>query len=262
MSRLRIGVVGAGHFGRFHTLKLATSRRAVLTGVHDRDPARAAAVAKEGRAPVLDWPDLLGACDALVVATPAETHFDLAARSPARRPPRAGGKTHRRNPRRGRRPRSTGRVPPPRAAGRPPPALLRRAPGDQQPHAAPALHRLRAHRPLQAARHRRLGHPRPHDPRPRPRAVPGRKPDRKRGRRRRPGRQRPRGHRQRPGAVRERLRRRHHREPHQPQDRAQNAAVQPGRLHVRRLHQPQADDDRPRRAACPSPAPAAAGSRR
>ena len=77
MAELRIGVAGAGHFGRFHALKLAASPRARLAGVHDRDPARAAMVAKEGKAPALGWPGLLAACDAVVIATPAETHFAL-----------------------------------------------------------------------------------------------------------------------------------------------------------------------------------------
>jgi len=74
---VRIGVVGAGHFGRFHAVKVAASPRARLAGVHDRDPARADAVAREARAPALGWEDLLAASDAVVVATPAETHFAL-----------------------------------------------------------------------------------------------------------------------------------------------------------------------------------------
>ena len=78
-SDVRIGVAGAGHFGRFHALKLAAGPRARLSGVHDRDPARAAAVAGEARAPALGWEALLAASDAIVVATPAETHFALAA---------------------------------------------------------------------------------------------------------------------------------------------------------------------------------------
>ena len=79
MAGLRIGVVGAGHFGRFHALKAAAASRVTLAGVHDRDPARAAVVGKEAGAPPLDWPALLAACDALIIATPAETHFPLAA---------------------------------------------------------------------------------------------------------------------------------------------------------------------------------------
>jgi predicted dehydrogenase len=77
-DRLRIGVAGAGHFGRFHALKVAASKRAVLAGVYDRDPGRAAAVAREAGGPALDWPALLAACDAVVVAAPADAHFALA----------------------------------------------------------------------------------------------------------------------------------------------------------------------------------------
>ncbi len=78
LGRLRIGVIGAGHFGRFHAQKVAASRRATLAGVHDADAARAAAVARESRAPALGLAALLDASDAVVVATPAETHFALA----------------------------------------------------------------------------------------------------------------------------------------------------------------------------------------
>ncbi len=78
-GRLRIGIAGAGHFGRFHALKVASAPRAVLVGLHDPDQARAAAVASEaGDVPVLALPALLEACDALIVAAPAEAHFDLA----------------------------------------------------------------------------------------------------------------------------------------------------------------------------------------
>jgi predicted dehydrogenase len=75
---LRVGVVGAGHFGRFHALKVAASRRAVLAGVADIDPARAAVLAREAGGAALAWPDLLAASDAVVVAAPAEAHYALA----------------------------------------------------------------------------------------------------------------------------------------------------------------------------------------
>ena len=81
MGKLRIGVVGAGHFGRFHALKVAASPRAVLAGVHDIDQHRAAAVAKEARAPALALGNLLAACDAVVIATPADAHFELASQA-------------------------------------------------------------------------------------------------------------------------------------------------------------------------------------
>ena len=75
---LRIGVAGVGHFGRFHALKVAASQRAVLAGVHDIDAARAAGVAREIGGPAMGLPELLRACDALIIAAPAEAHWQLA----------------------------------------------------------------------------------------------------------------------------------------------------------------------------------------
>ncbi len=78
-SVLRIGIAGAGHFGRFHALKVAASERSVLVGIHDPDQARAALVGREaGGAPALDVASLLAAADAIIVAAPAEHHFALA----------------------------------------------------------------------------------------------------------------------------------------------------------------------------------------
>jgi predicted dehydrogenase len=76
---LRTGVIGAGHFGRFHALKLAANPRAALAGVVDIDEERAAFVGAEaGGAPALSLPALLKAADAVIIATPAEAHFDIA----------------------------------------------------------------------------------------------------------------------------------------------------------------------------------------
>jgi predicted dehydrogenase len=36
-DRLRIGIAGAGHFGRYHALKVAASPRARLAGIYDPD---------------------------------------------------------------------------------------------------------------------------------------------------------------------------------------------------------------------------------
>lgn len=77
-SRLRTGVAGAGHFGRYHALKVASSDRARLVGVHDANDERAKTVGWEAGAPGLGWEALLAACDAVVVATPAESHHALA----------------------------------------------------------------------------------------------------------------------------------------------------------------------------------------
>ena len=77
--RLRIGVVGAGHFGRYHALKAAASARATLVGIHDRDTERAKTVGWEAGAPEMSWDALLAASDAVIVAAPAEAHHPLAA---------------------------------------------------------------------------------------------------------------------------------------------------------------------------------------
>src|SRR5487761_2386255 len=77
--RLRIGIAGAGHFGRYHALKVAASDRATLVGIHDPDAERARTVGWEAAAPAMDFSALLAASDALVVAAPAEAHHDLAA---------------------------------------------------------------------------------------------------------------------------------------------------------------------------------------
>ncbi len=76
---LRIGVAGAGHFGRYHALKVAASDRAVLSGVFDPDLDRARAVGWEGGAEAMALDTLIANSDALIVAAPAEVHFDIAA---------------------------------------------------------------------------------------------------------------------------------------------------------------------------------------
>ena len=78
-NELRIGIAGAGHFGRFHALKVAANRRAHLVGLSDPDTARATTVGREaGGAPAMPLAALLAAIDALIIAAPAEAHHPLA----------------------------------------------------------------------------------------------------------------------------------------------------------------------------------------
>jgi predicted dehydrogenase len=76
---IRIGIAGAGHFGRYHALKVAASDRARLVGIYDIDTERAKTIGWEAGAPDMDFAGLLAACDALIVAAPAEAHHELAA---------------------------------------------------------------------------------------------------------------------------------------------------------------------------------------
>ncbi len=79
MAGVRIAVIGAGHFGRFHAQKVAASADATLVGILDRSGERAAAIAAEVGAPVL--PSLaaaIGAAEAVIVATPTDSHAAIA----------------------------------------------------------------------------------------------------------------------------------------------------------------------------------------
>jgi predicted dehydrogenase len=81
VAPIRIGIAGAGHFGRYHALKVAASDRARLIGVYDIDTERAKTIGWEAGAPHMDLPALLAGCDALIVAAPAAAHHALAAQA-------------------------------------------------------------------------------------------------------------------------------------------------------------------------------------
>ena len=77
--KLRLGVVGAGVFGRYHALKAAAGARSSFAGNFDPDQARAATVATEAGGqtfPTLDT--LVAASDAVIVASPTRTHTPAA----------------------------------------------------------------------------------------------------------------------------------------------------------------------------------------
>src|SRR4051795_4904578 len=80
-SRLRVGLAGAGHFGRYHALKAAASDCTQLMGVYDPDLERAKTVGWEAGAPECGFEALLEMVDAMVIAAPAEAHYDLAAKA-------------------------------------------------------------------------------------------------------------------------------------------------------------------------------------
>ena len=78
-KKLRIGVIGAGYFGRFHAQKVAANPRATLSGVFDADAGRAGLVGKEVGAPAMaSVEELIQGADAVVIAAPAEAHFEIA----------------------------------------------------------------------------------------------------------------------------------------------------------------------------------------
>ncbi|MEQ8300958.1 MAG: Gfo/Idh/MocA family oxidoreductase [Hyphomonas sp.] len=79
MSKLKVGVAGAGVFGNYHAQKAAASARTEFMGVYDIDQARAEQVASTFGAPGMsDYRAFLEMCDAIVIAVPATFHEPLA----------------------------------------------------------------------------------------------------------------------------------------------------------------------------------------
>lgn len=79
MARVRMGVAGAGVFGRNHLRVIASCERAELAGIYDPDAERArAAAADYGGTVCASLEELAGRCDAAVVASPTTTHAEVA----------------------------------------------------------------------------------------------------------------------------------------------------------------------------------------
>lgn len=81
MNSLRIAVVGVGSFGRNHARVISSLPDVELTAVVDGDISRGQAIADEyGSAFVPDLDGILARVDAAVVATPTETHEEIASK--------------------------------------------------------------------------------------------------------------------------------------------------------------------------------------
>src|SRR5258708_6619652 len=79
--RIRVAVVGAGEFGRNHARVYRELSGAELVGVYDQNRQRAAAVAAEFQAPVLqNLEELQGRADAVSVAVPTIAHAEVGCR--------------------------------------------------------------------------------------------------------------------------------------------------------------------------------------
>ena len=81
MARLRVAVVGVGYLGRFHAQKYAALADCELAAVADSSAEAGAALARElGTRAVTDYRELLGQIDAVSIATPTASHFEIAHR--------------------------------------------------------------------------------------------------------------------------------------------------------------------------------------
>jgi predicted dehydrogenase len=76
---MKLAVVGVGHLGRHHARLLAAAAGVTLVGVADANAARAAEIAAAyGTTAVADWRTLLAQVDAVTIATPTESHLEIA----------------------------------------------------------------------------------------------------------------------------------------------------------------------------------------
>jgi predicted dehydrogenase len=76
---LKVAVVGAGHMGRYHAEKFAARGDCRLVAVVDVDRARAEALATKLGCPfVMNYREVFGKADAVVISVPTERHHELA----------------------------------------------------------------------------------------------------------------------------------------------------------------------------------------
>lgn len=72
-------MVGVGHQGKWHAEKFAALEKSDLVAVVDADAGHCRAVAKElNVTPLTDFEELIGKVDAVSIASPTRTHFDIA----------------------------------------------------------------------------------------------------------------------------------------------------------------------------------------
>lgn len=78
-DKLKVAVVGVGHLGKEHARVYSQIPDVQLVAVADSNEAQATAVAKRvGTKAVTDYRSLLGEVDAVSVATPTTSHFEIA----------------------------------------------------------------------------------------------------------------------------------------------------------------------------------------
>ena len=81
-TKLRVAAIGVGSLGRHHGrnyAELAAEGRIEMVGVCDANPETAATIASDNKcASYTDWRELIGKVDAVSIATPTETHCEIA----------------------------------------------------------------------------------------------------------------------------------------------------------------------------------------
>lgn len=78
-EKVRVGVIGHGHFGGFHAKQYEAHPEAELVAIADPRPAAAETIhVTYGSRHVANYADLIGRVDAVSIAAPTAMHFDIA----------------------------------------------------------------------------------------------------------------------------------------------------------------------------------------
>lgn len=78
LDKIKVGVIGVGHLGRFHALNYNSLPNAELVGVFDSDAKKAEVIAAESNCRKYDNIDsLLLDVEAISLAVPTDLHFDI-----------------------------------------------------------------------------------------------------------------------------------------------------------------------------------------
>jgi predicted dehydrogenase len=77
VSKLRVGLVGAGYLGTIHA-RLLANQNVTWTGIYDLDPTRSQKAATDFKGTAVDsLPQLIDQSDALVVASATSSHYEI-----------------------------------------------------------------------------------------------------------------------------------------------------------------------------------------
>lgn len=78
-QKIRVGVIGVGHLGQHHARNYYDNSRAELKFVCDTDGSQARKIASSyGATAIRDFREMIGKVDAVSIATPTVTHYEIA----------------------------------------------------------------------------------------------------------------------------------------------------------------------------------------